>query len=245
MDGGWAVLVTPTIAAPEEASAFVAARLAEGSDFIKIIYDNAHASFGLNLPTLKEDTIAALVSAAHAQHRLAVAHIGTEQQAAGAIDAGIDGLAHLFVMIATATDRKTVDFGSEVGAASPTALRSIAELSGRVLLAALFLIAGIGKIGSYAATAGYMAAVGVPTALLPVVIATEVLGGIAIAVGWKTRIAAFLLAGFTLLSALIFHSNLADQVQFVMFLKNVSIAGGFLLLVAIGAGRFSLDKRAK
>jgi len=75
MDGGWAVLVTPTIAAPEEASAFVAARLAEGSDFIKIIYDNAHASFGLNLPTLKEDTIAALVSAAHAQHRLAVAHI--------------------------------------------------------------------------------------------------------------------------------------------------------------------------
>ena len=148
-------------------------------------------------------------------------------------------------MSATAADRKTVDLGSDVGAAPPNALRSVAELGGRVLLAALFLIAGIGKIGSYAATAGYMAAVGVPTALLPVVIATEVLGGIAIAIGWKTRIVAFLLAGFTLLSALIFHSDFADQVQFVMFLKNVSIAGGFLLLVANGAGRLSVDGHGK
>ena len=63
--------------------------------------------------------------------------------------------------------------------------------------------------------------------------------------GWKTRIAAFLLAGFTLLAGLIFHDNLADQIQMVMFLKNVSIAGGFLLLVANGAGSLSLDRFAK
>jgi putative oxidoreductase len=147
-------------------------------------------------------------------------------------------------MNATTADRKTVRFGLENGTASASTLRNVAELGGRVLLAALFLITGVGKIGGYAATAGYMAAVGLPTALLPVVIATEVLGGIAIAVGWQTRITAFLLAGFTLLSGLIFHSDFADQVQFVMFLKNVSIAGGFLLLVANGAGRLSVDNRA-
>jgi putative oxidoreductase len=119
----------------------------------------------------------------------------------------------------------------------------IAELTGRVLLAAIFLISGLGKIGGYAATAGYMTSVGVPGALLPAVIAFEVLGAIAIIVGWRTRLTAFLLAGFTLLSGLIFHSNFADQTQMIMFLKNVSIAGGFLLLVANGAGALSLDRR--
>jgi putative oxidoreductase len=89
-----------------------------------------------------------------------------------------------------------------------------------------------------------MASVGVPGALLPLVIATELLGAVAIIVGWKTRIVAFLLAGFTLLSALIFHSNFADQVQMVMFLKNLTIAGGLLLLVVHGAGAISLDRRA-
>lgn len=128
--------------------------------------------------------------------------------------------------------------------ASTNTVRSISELAGRVLLATLFLITGLGKIGAYTATAGYMASVGLPSALLPVVIATEILGAIAIIVGWKTRITAFLLAGFTLLSTLIFHNNFGDQVQFVMFLKNVSIAGGFLLLVANGAGPLSLDRRA-
>jgi putative oxidoreductase len=121
------------------------------------------------------------------------------------------------------------------------ALRNLAELAGRVLLASLFLISGIGKFGSYAGTAGYMASQGVPGALLPGVIAVEVLGAAAIIVGWKTRIAAFVLAGFTLVAALIFHSNFGDQIQTIMFLKNVSIAGGFLLLVANGAGRFSAD----
>ncbi len=122
-------------------------------------------------------------------------------------------------------------------------LKKAAELTGRVLLAAIFLISGLGKIGGYAGTAAYMSSVGVPAALLPLVIATEVLGAIAIIIGWKTRIAAFLLAGFTLAAAVIFHSNFADQVQVIMFLKNVAIAGGLLLLAASGAGALSLDRR--
>ena len=88
-----------------------------------------------------------------------------------------------------------------------------------------------------------MASAGVPGALLPAVIAVEVLGAIAIIVGWKTRITALLLAGFTLLSGVLFHSNFGDQVQMIMFLKNVAITGGFLLLVANGAGALSLDRR--
>jgi putative oxidoreductase len=121
--------------------------------------------------------------------------------------------------------------------------QNLALLGGRVLLATLFLLSGVGKIGGYDATAGYMASVGVPGGLLPLVIAIEVLGAAAIIVGWKTRIVAFLLAGFTLLSAVIFHSNFADQIQMIMFLKNLSIAGGLLLLVAHGAGRISVDHR--
>ena len=123
-------------------------------------------------------------------------------------------------------------------------LRNFAELGGRMLLAALFLVTGVGKIGAYTVTAGYMESVGLPSALLPIVIATEILGALAIIAGWRTRITAFLLAGFTLLSALIFHGDFGDQVQMVMFLKNVSIAGGFLLLVANGAGALSLDRRS-
>lgn len=130
-------------------------------------------------------------------------------------------------------------------AMSGAVLADVGELAGRVLLAGLFFISGLGKIGAYSATAGYMQAVGVPGALLPLVIATEVLGAIAIVVGWRTRIVAFLLAGFTLLSALLFHNNFGDPVQTIMFLKNVSIAGGLLLLVATGAGRFSMDARER
>ena len=128
--------------------------------------------------------------------------------------------------------------------ASANTFQNLAELGGRVLLAGLFLLSGAGKLGAYTATAGYMASLGVPGALLPLVIATELLGAAAIIVGWKTRIVAFLLAGFTLLSAIFFHSNFANQVEMIMFLKNVSIAGGFLLLVAHAAGPFSLDRRA-
>jgi putative oxidoreductase len=90
-----------------------------------------------------------------------------------------------------------------------------------------------------------MASAGVPGALLPLVIATELGGALAIIVGWRTRTVAFLLAGFSLLTALTFHRNFADQQQLINFLKNVSIAGGFLLLLANGPGPLSIDQRRK
>ena len=126
---------------------------------------------------------------------------------------------------------------------STSTVKNVSELAGRILLSGLFLLSGVGKVGAYAATAAYMSSVGVPGVLLPVVIATEVLGAIAIILGWQTRITAFLLAGYSLLAALIFHTNFADQIEMIMFLKNVSIAGGFLLLVANGAGPLSFDRR--
>jgi len=124
-----------------------------------------------------------------------------------------------------------------------TTQQNLFDLAGRVLIALLFLLAGINKIGGYAGTQGYMEAMGVPGMLLPLVILLEVGGAIAIILGWRTRLVAFLLAGFTLLSALIFHRALGDQMQFILFMKNLAIAGGFLFLVARGAGEWSLDGR--
>jgi len=126
---------------------------------------------------------------------------------------------------------------------STSTVKNVSELAGRIFLSGLFLLSGVGKVGAYAATAAYMSSVGVPGVLLPVVIATEVLGAIAIILGWQTRVSALLLAGYSLLAALIFHTNFADQIEMIMFLKNVSIAGGFLLLVANGAGPLSFDRR--
>ncbi|MEX2126043.1 MAG: DoxX family protein [Woeseia sp.] len=126
---------------------------------------------------------------------------------------------------------------------SMATVHKLSELAGRIFLSVLFLISGLGKITAYAGTAAYMSSVGVPGALLPVAIATEFLGALAIIIGWQTRISAFLLAGYSLLTALIFHANFADQIEMIMFVKNVSIAGGLLLLVANGAGPLSLDRR--
>jgi len=117
-----------------------------------------------------------------------------------------------------------------------------ADLAGRVLLAAMFLLSGISKISGYAGTQGYMESMGVPGALLPLVIALEIVGAIAVIVGLRTRLAAAGLAVFTLAAGFIFHGG-ADQMQQIMLFKNVAIAGGFLLLVARGAGDWSLDAR--
>ena len=97
MDGGASAKSASTLTTPGEADAFVAARLAEGSDFIKIIYDDTSDAYSRTLPTLDEATVAALASAAHARGTIAVAHIGNERFARSAIAAGVDGLAHLFV----------------------------------------------------------------------------------------------------------------------------------------------------
>lgn len=127
---------------------------------------------------------------------------------------------------------------------------SLAAPAGRLLLAFIFIMAGAQKITGYAGTAQYMEMMGVPGALLPLVILTELGGGIALLVGWQTRVVAFLLAGFSLLSGLLFHlvpsfgmEGMAAQTEMIMFMKNVSIAGGMLMVVALGAGRLSIDNR--
>lgn len=118
-----------------------------------------------------------------------------------------------------------------------------AELAGRVLLSLIFIQSGFGKITGYAGTQAYMDSAGVPGILLPLVIIVELVGGLAVAVGWRTRLWAALLAGFCLVSAALFHFKPDEQMQMILFMKNVAMAGGFLLLVAHGAGVLSLDAR--
>jgi len=122
-------------------------------------------------------------------------------------------------------------------------LQTISAPVARILLSLIFVTSGFSKISGYAGTQAYMESMGVPGALLPLVIAVELLGGLAVILGWHTRIAAFLLAGFSLLSAFLFHANFGDQVQMIMFMKNIAIAGGFLMIVSLGGGAFSLDSR--
>lgn len=124
-------------------------------------------------------------------------------------------------------------------------IQILAAPAGRLLLATLFLLAGVQKIGGYDGTLAYMASQGVPGFTLPPVIALEVLGALAIIVGWQTRLVALLLAGFCLASGLLFHFKPDDTMQMTLLLKNVSIAGGFLLLVAHGAGAWSVDNRQR
>lgn len=121
-------------------------------------------------------------------------------------------------------------------------MTGIIQLIGRIMLALIFIMAGIGKITDPAGTMGYMQSVGLPGILLWPTIALEVLGGLAIAAGFKVRYAAFALAGFCVLSAILFHKNFADQMQMIMFMKNIAIAGGLLLLATSGKTAFSLDK---
>jgi len=113
----------------------------------------------------------------------------------------------------------------------------------RILLAHIFVLAGMNKIMGYAGTQGYMEMMGVPGMLLPLVIILELGGGLALIAGWQARLVAYALAGFCVISALIFHHNLADQVQMIMFMKNLAIAGGLLLIAEHGAGAYSLDNR--
>lgn len=114
-------------------------------------------------------------------------------------------------------------------------------LGGRTLMSAIFLVAGFGKITAYAATQGYMESVGVPGAVLPLVIALEIGGGLALLLGFRARLAALALAGFSIASAVLFHAEFGDQTQFVMFLKNLAMAGGLLLVAAVGPGSLSID----
>lgn len=121
------------------------------------------------------------------------------------------------------------------------AINNLALLAGRILLSVMFIKAGYDKIGGYAGVQKYMDAFGVPGALLPLVILAEIGLGLMVFVGFKTRLAALGLAGFTLLAALIFHNKLSDQAQYLFFMKNLAVTGGFLALMVAGAGAHSVD----
>ena len=122
-------------------------------------------------------------------------------------------------------------------------LQAFSALLGRLFLAMIFIQSGLSKMSDYAATQSYMDAMGVSSALPPLVIALEVVGGIAIVIGFKARLVALAMAGFSLLSALLFHTNFSDETQTIMLMKNIAIAGGFLMIVAHGAGAYALDNR--
>jgi len=111
-------------------------------------------------------------------------------------------------------------------------MQKLTHLAGRLLIAQIFLMAGINKIGGYAGTQGYMESMGVPGALLPLVIILEVGGALALIAGWQMRWISIALAGFSILSAVTFHANLTDQVTMIMFMKNLAIAGGLLILAS-------------
>ena len=120
-------------------------------------------------------------------------------------------------------------------------INNVSTLVGRVLISVMFIMAGYSKIGGYEGTQGYMESVGVPGILLPAVIAVELLGGIAVLVGYQTKIAAFLLFGFTILAAVIFHNDFSQQMQMILFTKNLAIGGAFLLLFVHGPGRWAIN----
>ncbi len=126
--------------------------------------------------------------------------------------------------------------------------RPAAALIGRILLALMFIMSGFGKLADIQGTAGYVASGGLP---FPVVLAVlvgllELVGGIALVIGFKARIAGFLLGAFTLVASVLFHAywSVPAEQQFItqlLFMKNLSVAGGLFLLSALGAGPLSLD----
>lgn len=121
-------------------------------------------------------------------------------------------------------------------------LEDVGVLVARILMPILFITAGWGKITGYAGTQQYMEAMGVPGFMLPLVILLEFGGGLAILFGFLTRTTALFTAGFTLLTAFLFHSNFAEGVNSLMFMKNLTISGGFLLLAITGPGAYSIDR---
>ncbi|MDY6482930.1 DoxX family protein [Acinetobacter faecalis] len=117
-------------------------------------------------------------------------------------------------------------------------VNTIVSTLARVLVVYIFIVAGYGKISGYEATAGYMEAMGVPSALLPLTILVELGGGLALLLGFQTRFAAFGLAVFSLITAFIFHGGAEDAIN---LMKNLSIAGGLFFVMLHGAGKLSID----
>ncbi len=124
-------------------------------------------------------------------------------------------------------------------------MANVFDLIGRILISALFLISAFNKIFSLDGTIGWMEGFGVPGFLLYPTIALEIILPIFVIVGYQARISAGLLAIFCLATAFIFHFNFSDQIQLILFLKNLGLAGGFLFIVANGTKDWSVDKEKK
>ncbi|TXI18375.1 MAG: DoxX family protein [Nitrosomonas sp.] len=122
-------------------------------------------------------------------------------------------------------------------------MEKVTQLVARIMIGQIFLIAGLQKIGGFEGTQGYMESAGLPGMLLPLVILLEAAGGLAVIVGWQTKLAALALALFTLAAAVLFHINFSDHMQTILFTKNIAIAGGLMLLATYGAGGLSMDAR--
>ncbi|MFC5584380.1 DoxX family protein [Nitratireductor kimnyeongensis] len=122
--------------------------------------------------------------------------------------------------------------------------QSALVLIGRILIAVIFIVSGFGKITNIGGTAGYFGSMGLPMPMITawVVALLELVGGLAIVAGFQTRIAAILLALFSVFSGVIAHFDFADQMQSIMFMKNLSMAGGLLVLAAFGPGALSVDR---
>jgi putative oxidoreductase len=122
-------------------------------------------------------------------------------------------------------------------------LQTYLPTAGRIFLALIFILAGLAKITAIDSNVGYMEAFGVPGFLIWLVIIVEVVGGVMLAAGYKTRWAAAALGGFALVSALIFHTDFSNQMEMTNFLKNLAITGGMLYVIAFGPGALAVDMR--
>ena len=117
----------------------------------------------------------------------------------------------------------------------------IVEFIGRILLSALFLIEGIGKISMQEDVIMYMEDYGVPEILFIPAIILEILFPLLLIIGYKTKLSALIMALFTLTVAIIFHTNFSEEMQVIFFLKDIAIAGGFMIIIVYGPGKISLD----
>ena len=122
-------------------------------------------------------------------------------------------------------------------------MTNILDLIGRVFISLVFLLSGLNKIGNYEGTVGWMESFGMPGIFLIPAIALEIIAPISIIIGYKVKISAALLSLFCIATAVIFHNNFSNQMQFISFMKNIGLAGGFLFLAINGAKDFSLDKK--
>lgn len=121
----------------------------------------------------------------------------------------------------------------------------IIDILGRIFLSLLFLLEGISKIFNYEGTLEYMENFSVPGYLLTPAIIVEILFPVLLIVGYQTRLSALVLSIFTIVLAIIFHSDFSNQMQFISFFKNIAIAGGFIIVLVNGPGIWSLDYKLK